>query len=111
MNALIGCGGIWFDWSEACVAHPHLDVGWFLAREKLLPPRQTYPDVAATLWQTYLRIFHLPETTGLNDAVTLALMHRALVYHEKFGSWQGTIPGWRPESVPYTLRCLLKLPL
>ncbi len=111
MNALIGCGGVWFDWSEACVAHPHLDVGWFLAREKLLPPRQTYPDVAATLWQTYLRIFHLPETTGLNDAVTLALMHRALVYHEKFGSWQGTVPGWRPKSVPYTLRCLLKLPL
>lgn len=110
MNALTGCR-VWFDWSEACVAHPLLDVGWLLAREKLLPPRQTYPDVAATLWQTYLRIFHLPKTTDLDDVVTLALIHRALVYHEKFGSWQGTVPGWRPEYVPYFLRCLLKLPL
>ncbi len=116
MNALTGCGGVWFDWSEACVAHPLLDIGWFLAwfthpARGTLPLRQAHPNAATDLWHRYLQTSDLPETTNLNDAVVLTLTHRALVYHERFYIWQGTVPGWRPEYVPYYLRCLLKLPL
>ena len=116
MNALTGCGGVWFDWSEACIAHPLLDIGWFLEwashpGRDTLPLRQVHPDVATALWRVYLQASGLPDAIDPNDVTTLALVHRALVYHERFNSWQGTVPGWRPEYVPYYLRCLLKLPL
>lgn len=116
MNAITGCGGVWFDWSEACVAHPLLDSGWFLAwlthpGRGTLPLRQTHPDAATELWQTYLQASTLPKSTDPKGAMTLSLVHRALAYHKRFRTWQGTVPGWRPEYVPYYLRCLLKLPL
>lgn len=115
MNALTGCGGVWFDWGEACVAHPLLDSGWLLAwlthpARRTLPVRRAHSDAATALWRTYLQTSGLPQIRP-GDAVTLALVHRALVYHERFYGWQGTVPGWRPEYVPYFLRCLLKLPL
>lgn len=117
MNALTGCGVVWFDLSEACVAHPLLDIGWFLAwlshsSRATLPLRQTRPDAEAELWRSYLHASDLPEALDLlSDVRVLALTHRALVYHERFYTWQGTVPGWRSEYVPYYLRCLLKLPL
>ena len=115
MNALVGCNVVWFDLSEACVAHPLLDVGWFLAwlshpARHTLPLRQAHPDAAAELWQVFLRAAGLPEATLLlNDVMVLALVHRALVYHERFRDFRGTVPGWRPQSTPYCLRSLLKL--
>ncbi len=117
MNALTGCGVVWFDLSEACMAHPLLDIGWFLAwlshpSRTTLPLRQTHPDAEAELWRSYLHASDLPEATDLlRDVKVLALAHRVLVYHERFYTWQGTVPGWRPEYVPYYLRCLLNLPL
>ncbi len=117
INALTGCGVVWLDLSEACVAHPLLDIGWFLAwfshpSRTTLPLRQTHPDAEAELWRSYLHASDLPEATDLlRDVKVLALTHRVLVYHEQFYTWQGTVPGWRTEYVPYYLRCLLKLPL
>jgi len=117
MNALTGCGGVWFDWSEGGVAHPLLDIGWFLAwlshpARKALPLRRAHPDAALALWHSYLRALNVTEADNLlADVMGLALMHRVLVYHERFHRWQGTVQGWRPEYVPYYLRCLLKLPL
>ena len=115
MNALVGCDLVWFDLSEACVAHPLLDLGWFLAWLSLparhtLPLHQTHPHAAPKLWQTYLRASDLPDDADLlNDVMVLALIHRALVYHGRFRDWQGTVLGWRPQYVPYFLRLLLKL--
>lgn len=120
MNALSGCGVVWFDLSEACVAQPLLDIGWFLAwfshpARRTLPLRRIYPDAATRLWDGYLHSYlqasGLPKAADLNDVVVLALTHRALVYHERFQTWRGTVSGWRPQYVPYYLRCLLKLPL
>ncbi len=115
MNALTGGGAVWFDLSEACTAHPLLDIGWFLAwlshpARHTLPLRQKCPDAAVGLWDSYLQILSLPNAAHLlNDVMVLALTHRALVYHERFEKWEGTVPDWRPQATPYYLRCLLKL--
>lgn len=117
MNILGGCGAALFDWSEACIAHPLLDVGWFLAwlthpGRASLPLRQQYPNAAHALWNDYLQSSSwVGAEIYLSDAVSLALIHRALVYHDRFFEWQGTVPGWRPQHVPYMLRSLLKLSL
>lgn len=85
MNALTGGGTVWFDLSEACTAHPLLDIGWFLAglshpARYTLPLRQKCPDAAAGLWDSYRQILSLPNAAHLlNDVMVLALMHRALV--------------------------------
>jgi hypothetical protein len=117
MNVLTGCKVVWFDWSEGNLAHPLLDISWFLAwlshpARDALPLRQAHPDAATELWRSYLQELNVPEAAELlHDVTLLALIHRILVYHERFHSWQGTVPGWRPEYVPYYLRVLLKLPL
>ena len=119
MNALTGYAPtynvVWFDLSEACIAHPLLDIGWFLAwlshpARHTLPLRQTHPDAAAELWRAYLQAANLPEAAPLlSDVMVLALMHRALIYHKRFRDFQGTVVNWRPQLTPYCLRSLLKL--
>lgn len=122
MNALAGHHTVWFDWSEACITQPLLDIGWFLAwlshpARQTLPVRQTHPDAATKLWEDYLQALanylQMPDIQNaepwLPDVMVLALMHRALVYHKRFNNWQGTVPGWRPQYVPYFLRTILKL--
>lgn len=110
-NALAGAGeSLWFDWSEAaCAVHPFMDVGWFLAfalhpaRTKL-PIRMACPDLESRLSAAYLEALGCPEAFALlAHSVPLALLHRALVYDARFRDWQGTVPGWRPQSVPYYL--------
>ncbi len=117
MNVLMGCRTVLFDWSEACIAYPLLDIGWFLAwldhpGRASLPLRQRHPNAAGSLWNDYLQSSAWAGAEiYLSDAVLLALTHRALVYHERFFEWQGTVPGWRPQHVPFLLRSLLKLSL
>jgi aminoglycoside phosphotransferase (APT) family kinase protein len=116
MNALTGCGTVWFDWSEGAVAHPLFDIGWFLAwlshpGRASLPLLQRHPDAVALLWQTYRETANFSQTLQLSDAMLLALTQRALVYQGRYVHWQGTVPGWRPQFVPFLLRSLLKLPL
>lgn len=105
-------GSVWFDWSEVQnAAHPFMDLGWFLAfalhpaRENL-PVRQGHPDLEAKLMNTVLNAFELPESTMplLGAAIPLAYLHRAVVYDTNFRDWQGNIPGWRPNYVPYYLK-------
>ena len=117
MNALFNEKGSvrWFDWSEASVAHPFTDVGWCLAWI-MNPARETLPvcredgDAPARLWRGYLQALNVPDAEGLmGDAVVLAMTHRALVYHAKYATLEGTVPGWRPRYVPYYLRLLLKM--
>lgn len=115
MNVLVKHGAVWFDWSEAGLAHPFLDVGWCLAwlshpARADLPIRRAHPDAASHLWGSYLEEFGvLSALPLLTDALRLALIHRALLYHARFYSWRGTVRGWRPEYVPYYLRTVLKL--
>ena len=105
----------WFDWSEASVAHPFTDVGWCLAWI-MNPAREPLPvcredgDAPARLWRGYLQALNVPDAEGLmGDAVVLAMTHRALVYHAKYATFESTVPGWRPQYVPYYLRLLLKM--
>lgn len=116
MNVLHGARGVrWFDWSEAALAHPLLDAGWFLAwlthpaRENL-PLRGARPDLARELWRAYLDAVGAASSAEalLGDAVVLALLQRALDFDDFAQGWQGTVPGWRPQGVPYFLRTLLK---
>lgn len=116
MNALVSArGGVWFDWSEASLAHPFLDVGWCLgwldhpARSDL-PLRRAHPEAAQGLWKGYLRTFGIANVkVVLLDVVALAFVHRALAYHERFMTWKGTVPGWFPQYVPYYLRQFIKV--
>jgi len=116
MNALHGPEGCrWFDWSEASVAHPFMDVGWCLAwlmhpSRAALGVRRDHPEAASWLWRGYLQALEVPGAEPLiPEAVTLAMTHHALVYHDQYASWQGTVPGRRPQYVPYYLRLLLKV--
>lgn len=111
-NALHGPrGSVWFDWSEAaCAAHPFMDAGWFLAftlhlgRGKL-PVREAHPDLEAQLSAAYLKALGCPDATReLSRSLPLALLHRAAVYDHRFRHWEGTIPRWRPNYVPYYLK-------
>jgi hypothetical protein len=113
MNALVNDANvIWFDWSEGSVAHPFVEVGWFLAWT-FLPKRElsfrTTPELAWQFWQTCVRARGIDDAnlTPL-DVMRLALIHRALVYHQKFYTWPGASQPTRPQYVPYFLRLLLK---
>lgn len=110
-NALYGeRGAVWFDWAEAATAHPFMDVGWFLAFTLLparaqLPIRQRCSDLETRLAGTYTSALGCPEAAPLlRQAIPLALLHRAAVYDLHFRHWEGTVPGWRPQYVPYYLR-------
>jgi aminoglycoside phosphotransferase (APT) family kinase protein len=122
MNALYdGHATRWFDWSEAHLAHPFNDVGWLLAwtflpkRDLALFSTELFnteellerENVAAHLLGSYLRGWGLPKV-ALKDVMGVALMQRVLSYHERFHSWQGSKPDWRPQYVNYYLRLLLR---
>ncbi|WP_158263783.1 phosphotransferase [Deinococcus arcticus] len=100
-------GPVWFDWSEAAsAAHPFMDAGWFLAFA-LHPSRAGLPvwqahDAADRMAGTYLHALGAPDAAPLlHRALPLALLHRAAVYDVAFRNWQGTVPGVRPNYVPY----------
>ncbi|WP_139323149.1 phosphotransferase, partial [Deinococcus marmoris] len=111
-NALSGQrGAVWFDWAEtASAAHPFMDMGWFLAftfdpAGVELPIRTAYPDLEKRLIEAYLSALGCVDAASLlSSAVPLALLHRAVVYDARFRNWEGTLPGWRPNFVPYYLR-------
>ncbi len=111
-NALNGeRGPVWFDWAEtASAAHPFMDAGWFLAftfhpARAELPIRTANPDLENQLTAAYLSALGCTDAAPLlSRVVPLALLHRAVVYDARFHSWEGTIPGWRPNFVPYYLR-------
>ena len=117
MNALVDeTGNVkWFDWSEAGVAHPFMDVGWCLAwmtnpAREPLPVYREFEDAPARLWRGYLHALGVPDAEAfMGDAVVLAMTHRALVYHAKYATFEGTVPDWRPQYAPYYLRLLLKM--
>lgn len=115
-NALHGGrGSVWFDLSEvASAAHPFMDAGWFLAftlhpaRGKL-PVRLAHPDLEARLTGAYLKALGCPQATGLlSRSIPLALLHRAAVYDVQFRGWEGTVPGWRPQYTPSSLRLAVR---
>ncbi|MBZ9713105.1 phosphotransferase [Deinococcus multiflagellatus] len=104
-------GSVWFDWSEAASAtHPFMDAGWFLAfalhpSRAALPVWQAHPDAAARMGAAYLRALDAADAAPLLwRALPLALLHRAAVYDATFRTWTGTVPGTRPNYVPYYLR-------
>jgi aminoglycoside phosphotransferase (APT) family kinase protein len=102
----------WFDWSEAGFAHPFLDMGWFLAWTVL--PRRDPPFLVTydTTWQCWEHYLKARGTEGASvtplEVMRLALLHRALAYHEKFYDWQGVISTTRPQYVSYFLKLLIK---
>ncbi|THF71395.1 hypothetical protein E7T06_03400 [Deinococcus sp. Arct2-2] len=110
-NALAGTReNLWFDWSEAAsAAHPFMDAGWFLAfalhpARANLPIRIAYPDLESRLCAAYLHALGCPDASALlAQSIPLALLHRAVVYDARFRDWQGTVPNWRPQYVPYYL--------
>lgn len=115
MNALVGSQRVvWFDWPEAGIAHPFVDAGWFFAwlshpTRAGMPMRTRHPDAVERLWNLYLEALGEQEAADLlGDAITLALAHRAVMLHHRYWSWEGTVPGWRPQYAPYFLRWLQK---
>lgn len=115
MNALAGSQGVvWFDWPEAGIAHPFVDAGWFFAwlshpARAGMPVRSRHPDAVERLWNLYLEALDVRGADDLlGDAITLALAHRAVMLHHRYWSWEGTVPGWRPQYAPYFLRWLEK---
>jgi Phosphotransferase enzyme family len=105
---------VWFDWREASIAHPFMDVGWFLAWTFLPKKRELEllktPDAATLLWASYLHSFGLKYAEAdMNDAVIIALTHRMLNYHDRFYMWQSSTASPRPQYVPYFLKLLLRL--
>ncbi|GGJ60801.1 phosphotransferase [Deinococcus aquiradiocola] len=98
-----------FDWSEAHVGQPLMDVGWFLAFVMLpfradLPVRAAYPDLAERLWDGYRDAAGLDTALPWRDVALLSLYARAAAYDARYRAWSGTVPGFRPLYAPYALR-------
>ncbi len=97
-----------FDFSEAGLAHPFTDIGWFLAfamhpgRE--VAARRSHPDLGERLWSAYRAASGIRTDLTWRDAALLALFCRAVVYDARYRDWTGTLPGFRPQYVPYVLR-------
>jgi Phosphotransferase enzyme family len=112
-NVLVQNGmSCWFDWGESAFTHPFLDVGWFLAWA-FLPKRELALDMVSELvWRFWKDYLEAREIEGVDitplEVMRLALLHRALTYHEKFYVWHGAMIPTRPQYVPYFLRLLLK---
>ncbi len=103
MNALSDASGeaLWFDWSEAGVAHPFTDISWCSAwalhPARNLPLRRTHPNAPTHLWRGYLEALDLQGADDLmQSAIRVTLAHRALVYHEKYMDFLSTRQ--KPES-------------
>lgn len=95
-----------FDWSEAGVAHPLTDSGWFIGHfvGQKWPLVQAEPDLARKLATAYLNALGLPGAYAeMAAAVPLALLQRAVVYDATFREWAPP----RPNYVPYYLRRML----
>jgi aminoglycoside phosphotransferase (APT) family kinase protein len=112
MNALVDSQTCrWFDWSEARIAHPFCDAGWLFAWT-FLPKRDlalfNTANAATQLWEHYLHALGLQTHVALKDAMRVALVQRILSYHERFYTWQGSTPNWRPQYVTYYLKLLLR---
>jgi hypothetical protein len=115
MNALAGSQGVvWFDWPEVAITHPFVDAGWLFAwlshpARSQLPVRTRHADTVERLWTLYLEVLGVSGTNSLlDDAITLALAHRAVILHHRYWRWEGTVSGWRPQYAPYYLRWLKK---
>lgn len=98
-----------FDFSEAATAHPLTDLGWLLAFVMLparsdLGIRRALPELGERLWDAYRTATGLHTDLTWQDVALLALFHRAVVYDARFHDWTGTLPGFRPQYVPYYLK-------
>jgi Phosphotransferase enzyme family len=118
-NVLVQSGGAGgrqvrlFDWSEAALAHPLTDIGWFLAfvmhpARRELPLRLAHPDLGDLFWTTYKAALGIETGLDWEEVALLALFHRAVVYDVRFRTWVGTLPGFRPNYVPYFLNMALR---
>jgi len=95
-----------FDWSEAAVAHPLTDIGWFVGHcaGQRWPLVRAEPELAQRLASAYLNTLGLPGAQAeLAAAVPLTLLQRAVVYDATYRKW----PAPRPQYVPYYLRRML----
>ncbi|WP_155298222.1 phosphotransferase [Deinococcus kurensis] len=115
-NALHGPerGSVWFDWSEAALAHPFMDAGWFLSftlhpARAALPVRAGTPDLPERLAGAYLRALGAGDAAGLLwRSLPLAHLHRAALFDGAYRDWTGTVPGIRPNFTPFSLRQALR---
>lgn len=71
-----------FDWTDACVSHPFLDMPVFAASKRKDDP----PDIVDRLWKAYLDIWFDNPPASLWRirylADTLGAVHHAISYHE-----------------------------
>ncbi|ULH15799.1 aminoglycoside phosphotransferase family protein [Deinococcus sp. KNUC1210] len=110
-NVLVDAAGVvrLFDWSEGCTQHPLLDLGWLLAfvqhpARADHPDRKALPELAQTLWHDWLSAWRLNTALRWQEAALLALIHRAVVYDAHYQNWTGSVPGFRPQFTPYSLK-------
>ena len=96
-----------YDFSEAGLAHPFTDIGWFLAfalhpgREVAV--RHSHSDLGEQIWATYQQALGVQTGLSCRDVALLALFHRAAVYDARYRNWTGTLPGFRPQFAKYAL--------
>ena len=110
-NLLVDAAGAvrLFDWSEGGTQHPVLDIGWLLAfvqhpARAEFPFRAALPHLSETLWQDWRSAWKVNTDLRWHDAALVALIHRAVVYDARYRDWTGTLPGFRPQFTPYSLK-------
>lgn len=104
-------GYIYFDWSDAAIAHPFFDIIYFLQEYENKLPKVT--DVQVRLrnaylepWRVYLpmkRLIHIFE-----KAQPLTLLSRAIVDYQVIGNMEDEAKQIWQQVIPYWLKKLLQ---
>jgi aminoglycoside phosphotransferase (APT) family kinase protein len=98
-----------FDWTDACVTHPFLDMTTIYNEEDMT--RQTYlRDMYLTLWTSYAPMKQLLEDWAL--AGPLCHLHQAISYQHIVVGLEASAQAEFRRLVPHFVRKLLRsLPL
>ena len=102
---------VYFDWSDAAIAHPFFDVVLFLQDiEQELPD---VPDVRVRLrnvylepWTVYMPMERLIE--AIDRSQPLAALYRAIIHHEITRNLEAKARWEMEGGVPFYLKRLLK---
>lgn len=98
---------IYFDWAEACIAHPFFDAAPFLDNVDDLVERERLRDIYLAQWMDYASIENLRDIFSL--AQILATIHQAVSYQHIMANMEDPTRQIIRGAVVYWLRILLRL--
>lgn len=101
---------VFFDWTDACITHPFMDLASYLGASRVL---KDVPDARDRLRSAYLEEWHGLASPGAlgraaDLAEMLAMVHQAVSYQHMIRSLEGPSRNDMGNGVPYWITRLLE---